>query len=146
MKYRKIILLFLITIWISLAFFNVFYNSVKSISEVKEWGPLSNEQKLQKIFGPVYEFSVFLDANTKKDSDILFYSNDSMSYFYARYFLYPRHLYWYQNPSEYVRSTFPKKTEYVAAYNMNVSLNEYEKVTSFSAKFSEDFGFLYKRK
>ncbi len=146
MKHRKSILTLLIIFWISLAIFNVFYNSVKSISEIRDWVPLSENQKLQKIFGPTYEFSAFIDANTQRDSNILFYSKEGMPYFYARYYLYPRHLYWHQNMNEYVKSKYPKKFDYIALYSMNASPEGYEKIASFSAKNSGVFGSLYKRK
>jgi hypothetical protein len=146
MKYKKGILFLLIILWISLAGISVFYNSLKTISEIRVWVSLSNSQKLQKIFGPSYEFSIFIDANTSRNSNILFYSNEGMPYFYARYYLYPHRLYWYQNGVEYVMSRYPKQFDYVAFYNMNAPIQGYEKIATFSARKSNAFGSLYKRK
>jgi len=144
--YKKGIFLLLIFFWIALAFFNIFYNSAKTVSEIRIWIPLSKEQKLQKIFGPNFEFAEFINQNTKSDSNILFYSEEGMPFFYARYHSYPRHLYWYQNGDEYVKSKYPKTFDYVALYNMQISLNDYEKIATFSAKNSAIFGSIYKTK
>ena len=144
--YKKGIFLFLIFSWIFLAFFNVVYNSIKTVSEVRVWAPLSENQKLEKIFGPTYEFSEFINKNTPKNSKISFYSEEGMLFFYARYYLYPRHLYWQQDTVEYVKDRYPKEFDYVAVYDMQTTLNDFEKVASFSAKSSSATGSLYKRK
>lgn len=128
-----------------LAFFNVIYNAINTISEVRIWVPLSDDQKREKIFGESYDFSVFINANTTKDANILLYSDEGMPYFYSRYYSYPRHIYWYQNKDEYVRSKYPKKFDYVAVYNMNIPLEGYKKVATFSVKNSRVIGSLYKR-
>lgn len=144
--YKKIIFFILVFFWISLSVFNVFYNSTKTLSEIREWGPLSEDQKRLKLFGASHEFSVFINAHTTPNTKILFYSETGMPYFYARYYSYPRHLYWYQNNSEYVKSKYPEHFDYVALYNMHPSIKDYEYVASFSAKYSSVTGYLYKRK
>ncbi len=144
--YKKGILVFLLFFWICLATFNVFYNSIKTVYEIKDWYPLSENQKLEKIFGPTYEFSAFVNDNTPENSKISFYSQEGMPFFYARYYLYPRHVYWQQDTVEYVKDRYPKEFDFVALYNMNVPLVGFEKIATFSAKNSNITGSLHKRK
>lgn len=143
---KKIIFVFLITCWIAIAFFNVLYNSVKTLSEIKQWVPLSDSQKRHETIGDGYDFSAFINANTQSHANILYYSETSLPYFYARYYSYPRKLYWYENQDPAAKSTRPKKYDFVALYNMRTPLRGYALVASFSAKQSGITGSLYKRK
>ena len=143
---KKSIFTVLISCWIIFAFFNILYNSAKTVSEIKVWTPLSDAQKRQKIFGDSYNFSVFINTHTTKHAKILFYSETSMPYFYARYYSYPRLLYWYQNPDDYVKSTYPKRFDYIALYNSHNFFGGYVMQATYSAKQSGISGSLYKRK
>lgn len=73
-----------------LAVFNVFYNSVKSVSEVREWAFLTDHEKRHKLFGDTYDFYTFINKNSQENANILFMPKDEMSFYLARYYLYPR--------------------------------------------------------
>jgi hypothetical protein len=143
---KKFIFVILIGFWIFIAFFNVLYNSFKTVSEIKEWVPLSDSQKRYETIGDSYNFSAFINAHTQSNAKILFYSETGLPYFYARYYSYPRKLYWYENNDPSIKSTRPKKYDVIAFYDMRTSLNGYTLLASISAKQSGYFGSLYKRK
>src|SRR6185369_655491 len=143
---KKQLLSVLIGFWIFFSFFSVLYNSLKTVSEIRELSLLSENQKLQKLFGASYDFSVFINEHTEKHAKILFYSQTAMPYFYARYYSYPRHLYWLQNEDESIKRTRPKQFDYIALFNMPASFEGYEIKASYSAKQSGIFGSIYKRK
>src|SRR5882724_6103981 len=108
----KSIIKVLLFIMIISACFNVVYNSVKTISEVKEWTPLSDTQKRHKIFGDLYDFLILVKTYTKNDDHILIYAKDGekyQTYFLSIYYLYPRRITSTVDNNEFIQVAKNKK-------------------------------------
>lgn len=145
----KVFYKFLITAWIVIAFFNVFFNMVKSCSEIKEWGFLSDNEKRHKIFGDLHDFLVLIRQNTKKDDHILIFSKDGEEYqtlFLSLYYLYPRIITTTIDGKEFTNMIKTKKYKYIAAYNSPIRSIDYEKTASYSAKTTSIYGSIYRLK
>ncbi len=142
---RKILLL-LILIWIIFSFLSVFYNAIKSVSEAKEWIPLSDSEKKEKIFGDVYNFAEFIKANTENNSKILLLINDGMYYYYSRYDIYPRRIIWADTSDELKELMNKDKFNYAVIYDKKINLNGYEQKSVFFSKKLNELLILYKHK
>jgi hypothetical protein len=140
------ILFFLITLWIILSCVNIFYNAGKSISEIKEWGFLSDSQKRQKIFGDLYSFIKLVDEKTNTNARILIISNENAPYYLARYYLYPKKVYSLSESNFIQEVDKQKKIEYIVSYNKNIFLNNYKKIASFKQPASNNYGSIYIKK
>lgn len=93
-KQLKTVLLLLFACWIFFAFARTLFNLSKLITEEPKWYFLSNEQKKEKQFGEKHDFFRFVQRNTTKNSNILLFTNDGMTYYLARYYLYPTTVIW----------------------------------------------------
>jgi hypothetical protein len=142
---RNKLLLLLFTGWILLAVFDVFYNSVKSVSEFKTWFFLSDVQKKQMIFGDLYDFLIFIGDYTQKSDHILIYSKDVRTFFYGAYTLYPRIISVADNNPDFTKLIGKTKFDYVVLYDDKQNFNGYQLIASYSSKISKDFGGIYKR-
>ncbi len=132
-------------VWIVLAFFSISYNSVKSISEYKEWGTISDTQKRQKIFGDLYDFYLLIDSHTEKNAHILLYASDMMPYFVERYYLYPKIITFTSDTSELTKFIESRKFKYIALYDADIQTTDYIKIGSLPST-NKHKGILYKIK
>lgn len=142
-NYQNYILLFLIFFWVGFAIFSVFYNSQKAISEVREWGPLTDGQKRQKIFGNIYNFFLFIEQHTDENAQVLVFSTDIQTSYLSKYYLYPRIINSTDDKEQFLQiaknSTYP----YLAIYGSTIDLDSYKLIAS--SNDSQQFT-LYKRK
>jgi len=125
--------------------FNVFYNSVKSISEIKNWAFLSDYQKREKIFGDLFVFIDLINKNTKNKSEILIIAKDEMPFYLSRYFLFPKKVY-RQDSLNIAQIDKEKKYQYIAVYNQEVELKNYRQIKMFKSENEKNFGILFKIK
>ncbi len=88
------ILLLLLAVWFGISFVRTIYNISKVYFEEKQWVILSTEQKKEKIYTDTYTIVRGLNKYTPVDAKILLISDDGKQYFYSRYLLYPREIYW----------------------------------------------------
>lgn len=142
----KLLLFFLFALWIIIGFFNVAYNSKKAISEVKEWFFLSDYEKRHKIFGDLYDFSLFLNQHTERDAKILLFSKDGMMYGVGRYYTYPRDITPAKDKNDFIRLIKSKQFKYVLFYDEKMTIDGYEQIAFFKSKTAVNFGSLYKQK
>lgn len=84
----------LIVIWVLLAITRTAYNFTKLLSEERYWFFLSNEEKKHELYGDPYEIFKSVDTLTEKNDSILLISSDGWPFFYGRYALYPKKVYW----------------------------------------------------
>lgn len=129
-RYVNIIFLFLIAAWFILSVIFTLYNAVKSVSEIKQWYPLSDSQRRYKIFGNLYSFLIFLDSKTQKNSKILVYSKDVRTYYLGIYYTYPRTIYVVDNKKIFYKSLSSHKFDYIAVYGNLVLPDKYTLVGS----------------
>jgi hypothetical protein len=151
-NYRKIlsspkqgIFIFLVALWIATAFFNIFYNIVKTKSEVQEWVRLNDVDKRQKIFGDLYNFFTFISSNTQKNETILIYSKDQRTFYLGTYYLYPRHIVFIDDEKNLMQTIKKQKYTHVAIYNNHIVLPQYKLSAKYAGKTTKDFGILYKK-
>lgn len=136
----------LISTWIVLAFLSVFYNGVKISSEIKEWGSLSDFQKRQKIFGDKYDFIIFIQNHTKEQEQIIIFSQDPMTFYLSRYYLYPMLVYWAKDKNDLQRLIETHKFSYIASYRDKIKINGFELAASSSADARDAYGYIYEKK
>jgi hypothetical protein len=123
--YRARLFFFILLTWFLLSIFNVFYNIFKSLTEIRNWLPLSDYEKRQVIFGDLYPFLFFVGANTAKNSDILVYSNDIKTFYLSIYYLYPRIVTVVDNENDFNKRLNSGKFKYVAIYKNSYIPNSY---------------------
>ncbi len=142
----KIVFKLLIFLWIILAFFNVFYNSWKTISEVREWAPLSDSQKRHKLFGDLYDFFVLIKNHTGTKDHVLIFSNDGRTHFLSIYYLYPRIIESTNDDKRFIELFRSKKFTYIASFDNPALSKDYIQIASYSSKTSANYGSIYKLK
>ncbi len=142
----KKIFFFLFFLWITIAIFNIFYNTVRSISEVREWAFLSDSAKRQKAFGDQYDFIIFVNSHTVNNTHILFFSKDDMTYLLSRYYLYPRIVKSTNDKNLFMKLTKSGSYNYLAIYDNSFTLTDYQQIASYSSKTTKNFAYLYKQK
>ena len=143
-KITQKILLFLIVFWIFLAIFGIFYNTGKTVTEVKAWAFLSDNEKREKIFGDLNNYFIFIGNNTQKNVQILIYANDVKTFYLSKYYLYPRIVYGTDNKQEFLQKVQTGNYPYVASYNLKFSDNHYKLVATDLEKKSIVF-YLYSK-
>ena len=137
-------LLLLILLWIALSFTSILHNSVKSITEIRDWYFLSDTEKRQKIFGDLYTVTMLIEKNTTKKSQILLVAEEKMPYYLTRYYLYPRRIY-LTTAKDLARTNKENKYPYIFAYNTKISNKNYKEIASFSSR-TGNYGSLYEIK
>jgi hypothetical protein len=115
-SYKIKILSCILIIWFIMSVFNVFYNLLKSVSEVKIWFPLTDYEKRKMIFGDFYPFLSFVSANSAKNSNMLIYSKDVKSFYLSIYYLYPRAITIVDNKNDLNSKLSNGEFKYVAIY------------------------------
>ena len=139
----KKILLLLFYCWIIIAVFNVGYNFLKTFSEVREWGYLSDAEKRHKIFGNNHEFFTLIKEHSPNNTKILIFSQDDMARFLSIYYLYPRRVTTTTDKEVFLKNIEKKTYPYIASYNFTFDTRDYEKIASFSSKTTIDYGVVY---
>lgn len=119
---------------------------LKSISEIRNWAHLSDGEKRYKIFRESYNMSLFIDKYTQDKSNVVFVSKNLMPYYFGRYSLYPKRLYRADNITKLKALLSTKKINYIVTYNMNIKIEDYNPIATFSSKNTSDIGILYKSK
>lgn len=137
--------LLLILGWLLLSVFDVFYNSVKSVSEFKTWAFLPDGQKKEMIFGDLYDFLIFVGNHTKESDHLLIFSKDVRTFYYGAYTLYPRIISVADNRQDFSRLFERNKFKYVVLYDNSMTLSGYTLVASYSSRISKDFAGIYKQ-
>lgn len=132
MVFKKIFI-WMLALWMIISVFDVFYNSIKFVSEARHWLPLSDEQKRVEVYGNVYNFLKFIEKNTPKKSSVLIYSKDDKAYYLGRYILYPRYVSVYG--ISYSNDLRINKFDYIASDSNINSLDNYYLIISDSGYF-----------
>lgn len=145
-KTKKTIFFTALLFWIALAFFNTFFNTVKTVYEINDWAFLSDTEKREKIFGELYDFLVFVDDHTDDRKKVLLYANDVRTFYLGRYYLYPNYISTAKTKKETIEQSKTKKFQYIALFNDSLNSNDYKKIASFSSQKSFTYGTLYKLK
>lgn len=122
------------------------YNAAKTVSEVKDWVPLTDTEKRQKIFKDLYTFVVFINAHTDENAHVLILSDDGRIGMITKYYLYPRTATIAIDTMSFMKLLKNRKYHLVATSNSTIQLEDYEKIATYSSKISSDFGILYKLK
>lgn len=133
----------MLCLWSLLSVFSVLYNLQKSVSEAKQWIPLSDAQKKYLLFGDVYSFLMFIKDNTSQTTTILLYPHSEELFYRGIYDLYPRNITTATQQNLHARVQTIKPT-FIATYNAVITVEGYQKIASFSGK-QHNYGELYKR-
>lgn len=139
---RKSIFLFLIYIWVGLSFIFLSYNFVKLFKEIKYWYFLSSTEKKEKIFGDKYKLIEFTDSNIDNNSSVYLLTDDVMTFFLTRYYLYPRNVYLIHNENEINKRLVDEERSYLVSEKEIKKVDHFVIVASNSAKNI----FIYKTK
>lgn len=108
MKTYQKFLITLLCAWIAFAFLRTVYDVSKVFTEERVWLQLSDIQQREKLYGDVYTFAVFVDQYSNKSDTIALLSNDGQSYFYSRYYLYPKKIYLIHSLKDIGQNRFAK--------------------------------------
>lgn len=135
----------LISLWIIIGFFNVLFNSVKSVTEIRQWVPLTDSQKREEIFGELYPFLIFINDNTAPESEIFIFSTDIKTHYLAIYYLYPRVTADTDSEEELRKVIEEKEYKYIALFKERRVINGYKSIATFADK-GKYMGSLYQRK
>jgi hypothetical protein len=131
----KIVVIFLILIWIPFNGMRTMYNLSKIYTEEMAWIRLSDEEKREKLFEDRYIFIQMIDEETKISDSININSQDGMVYYLARYYLYPKKIYWNSQVRTNYYATFDKN---------NISESVMNRTVVRKVKGKEFKGVLYK--
>lgn len=93
-KIAQALLVMIVGVWAFIAIAHVFYNISKIVTDEKVWLSLSDERRRQRVFGDLYILYSYIDTVTARDDKILVITADGKPYFYGRYYLYPKKIYW----------------------------------------------------
>jgi len=115
-KQKKIILLLILFLWAFIAFGRTIFNASKLITEERKWVFLTDEEKREKQFGEKHLFFRFVQKNTDSNSNILFFTNDGMAYYLARYYLYPTTVIWGERQFVEWKNDINRNYDYVMYY------------------------------
>lgn len=149
---RKTIATLLLTLCISIALTRTAYNFSKLATEEREWYFLTDEEKKEKQFGEKHTFFRFVQENIEKGSNVLFYTNDGMAYYLARYYLYPTTLIWGEREFTEWGNDINRTYQYVLYFPSNKTMPnsitirniQYKKLTEF--KYNKSVrGVIYRR-
>lgn len=149
LKRNKIITFtsFILIVWILLALVRTGLNFSKVLSEEISWISLTRIQKEELLFGDLYTFFSGIDQKTAKRSRILLYSTDGKAYFYGRYYLYPKGIYWAKTVTSLNRELQTKRYDYLAIYNFDEAAKKQlieRKVIGNFTIITSKFGELFK--
>ena len=75
----KVLIFFMILLWVVLSLGRVSYNIYRVFTKEKEWFYLSNEEKKIKTFGDLHIFLTLISQKTKSDSKITIILADAKS-------------------------------------------------------------------
>ena len=142
---KKNIFTILLILWILIAIFNIFYNTLKSVTEARQWVNLTDQEKRYQIFGDIYGFCMFINSNTPTNAHILIYSKDSMVYFLCRYYSFPRLMTNSDDNKQLLNLAKTNNFAYVVLYNNTISLTNYQMRAMFSTKTKKNIGVIYKK-
>jgi hypothetical protein len=130
----------LLVVWVVISVVSLVYNAKKSVSEIKEWAPLSDSEKRNKIFGDSHTFFIFIANHTDNKSHILIFSQDVKTFYLSKYYLYPRIVDSTDNYNDLKHIARKGVYSYIALEKNTLSLDNYSIVASNSGKF-----YLYKK-
>ncbi len=116
--------LFWITIaaWIIIASIRFFYNMSKVITEENAWIYLKPEEKRIKLYGNLEPIYVKLNTITNNSDCVSLITFDDTPYFFLRYQLYPKHIYWINN-IDHAINTPPHPCRFILLYNAKPDKN-----------------------
>jgi hypothetical protein len=115
----------------------------KSVSEVKAWAFLSDNQRRQKAFGDPYAFTQMMAAHTPQNATILLYTTDTLLPLLSRYYLYPRIVTVTGDRAKFIALANTKRFPFVAVYTNSLKIEGYLKIATFVARNSRVSGYLY---
>ena len=142
---KKIVFFYLLMIWIFIGFFNVFYNSLKSYSEAKQWLFLTNEQKLYVLYGNVVNVYTLINKSSDVNAKTLLYTNDNMLFFLIRYYIYPKKIIWVTNEKNYQKQIATKTFTFLIDCEQKMGKSGYKKIANFNSQQSGSVCSLYQR-
>jgi hypothetical protein len=147
------ILVLLLLLWIGISVVRTFYNASKLVTEERKWYFLSDEQKRALEFGDPHYFLRFVQAHTKEGSNILFFTDDSQTYYLSRYYLYPTKR--MGRPESFLWNAKNISYDYYMIYPANhmqllkepasrPDVNKFKKIATYHGKNGE-IGIIYKK-
>lgn len=86
----KVVFILFFAFWVIISLLHVFQNLTKLYTEDVMWLRMSDQGKKEKLFGDKYLSLRFLVTNTPSNSIITLYSYDPDVYYFSKYVLYPR--------------------------------------------------------
>lgn len=143
-NFGNLFFILLLSAWILVSLLSIFYNAQKSISEAKQWIPLTDSQKKYLIFGDMYSFFTFIKGNTAQTATVLLYPHTEEMFYRGIYELYPRKTFTAKNSTELINKIHTQEPLYVATYDSKIEMSGYEEIASFSGK-QNNYGILYKK-
>ena len=84
------ILIVILTVFLFIALVRTVNNFSKIYTEEGSWIGLSDFEKRKRLYGDIFVFFTFINANTQSRAKILFLTTDGRAYYLSKYYLYPR--------------------------------------------------------
>lgn len=119
-EFRQLLILALI-VWFVLSVLRTGFNFSKIFTEEIFILNLSDDDKKKLQFGDLHRFYGFIERNIPNNSSSIFLAPGGQSYFLARYYLYPRRLYYAKSPREVDKLLGENKFDYLIVYQTNDS-------------------------
>jgi len=105
-----------IALWISIAGIRFFYNMSKVITEEKAWIYLKPEEKRVKLYGDLESIYIKINNITNNSDCVSLITKDNTPYFFLRYQLFPKHIYWVSY-FDHAINTPPHPCKFILFYN-----------------------------
>lgn len=112
----------IIVLWVIIAGIRFIYNMSKIFTEELSWVYLKPEEKRIRLYGDLESIYVKINTVTINSDCLSLITNDDTSYFFLRYQLYPKHIYWVSN-FDHAINTPPQPCRFVLFYNTKPDKN-----------------------
>ena len=114
-KFISVFFTFILLLWFGVSISRTFYNFTKLFEDVKML-TLTEDQKKVVTFGSIYSFCKFTAENTPSNSNILLLSTGGKPFYFCRYELYPRKIFFARNQNEVKDKISNIKIDYLLIY------------------------------
>lgn len=112
----------IIVLWVIVASIRFFYNMSKIITEETSWIFLKPEEKRVKLYGDIESIYVKINNITNNSDCVSLITNDNTPYFFLRYQLFPKHIYWV-NYFDHAINTPTHPCRFILFYNTKPDRN-----------------------
>lgn len=122
----------LLASWISVSIVRTLNNLVKLGRDDVPLLLLDDNNLRRETYGQIYDFCSYVEKHTPLRVDILFLSSGAKPFYFCRYQLYPRQLFFARNPREASEMMKKRKYEYFLIYKSKDALEDENKSSTWN--------------